>query len=114
MAGIPTTMKNTLVDTWTGATSYVAVFTTTAADTSGEATGGGYARQQSTFPSASSGSATGSKVTIPVAAGTYKEAGLFSAATSGTFGGRAAFTGGDVVVSGTGASVDVTPTVSLN
>lgn len=113
MAGIPDTIKNTLVGTWVTTTPYVAVFTTVAADTTGEATGGGYARKLSTFGAASTGSVTGSKVTIPVAAGSYEEGGLFSAASGGTFGGRHGFTGGTVEVSGTGASIDITPTVGL-
>lgn len=113
MAGIPGSIKNTLVDTWTAATPYVAVFTTVDTATSGEATGGGYARKLSTFGSASGGSVTGSKVTIPVAAGDYEEGGLFSAPTAGDFGGRNAFTGGTVSVSGSGATIDVTPTVGV-
>lgn len=85
-----------------------------AAGTTGtnEATGGGYGRAQTTWTPGTTGVNTGSEVNIPVAAGTYEEGGIFSASTSGTFVGSAAFTGGDVVVSGSGASVDVTPTIT--
>ena len=55
---------------------------------------------------------SGSTVNVPVAAGTYTEGGIFSASTSGTFVGSAAFAGGNVVVSGTGASIDVTPSLA--
>ncbi|MBV6360447.1 hypothetical protein R2325_16465 [Mycobacteroides chelonae] len=89
----------------------------TAAGTSGtnEATGGSYARQQSTFATgAMSGGywvRTGSAVNVPVAAGTYAEAGLWSASSTGTFVGSDAFVGGSVTVSGTGASITITPSV---
>lgn len=77
-----------------------------------EATGGSYARRQTTWTSGSTGVVTGSTVNIPVAAGTYVEGGIWSAVTAGTFVGSAAFTGGNVVVSGTGASIDVTPSIT--
>ena len=111
---IPDSVKNDLADTWAAA-KYVAVFTGAAGTTgANEATGGGYARKATTFPSATGGSTQGSQVAISVAAGDYEEAGLFTAATSGTFRGSNAFTGGTVSVSGTGAEIKVTPTVSLS
>ena len=87
---------------------------TAAAGTTGasEATGGGYARKQTTWTPGTTGVNTGSEVNIPCAAGTYVEGGIFSAVSGGTFVGSAAFGGGNVVVSGTGASIDVTPTVT--
>lgn len=87
---------------------------TAAAGTTGtsEATGGGYARKQTTWTPNGSGSNNGSEVNIPVAAGTYVEGGIWSAVTVGTFVGSAAFGGGNVVVSGTGASINVTPSVA--
>src|SRR3954454_15331196 len=73
------------------------------------ATGGGYGRVQSTpWTPNSTGTNTGPQVTIACAAGTYTEGGVFSAATAGTFVGSAPFSGGNVVVSGTGASINVT------
>ncbi|AER47582.1 head protein [Mycobacterium phage DS6A] len=96
--------------------TYVSVHTATAGTTgTSEATGGGYGRKQTTWGAATNANpsvVTGSTVNISVAAGTYKEAGIWSAATSGVFVGSAPFSGGDVVVSGTGASIDVTPTIS--
>jgi hypothetical protein len=44
--------------------------------------------------------------------GTYTEGGIFTASTAGTFIASAAFTAGNVVVSGAGASINVTPSVS--
>ncbi|PQM51837.1 hypothetical protein C5U48_13000 [Mycolicibacter virginiensis] len=54
---------------------------------------------------------TGSEVNIPVAAGTIKGGGIWSAVSSGTFAGSDRFAGGDVIVAGTNGSIDVTPTV---
>ena len=97
--------------------NYISVHSLAAGTTgANEATGGSYARQQSTFATGSMSGGywvrTGGAVTIPVAAGTYKEAGIWSAVSAGTFVGSAAFVGGDVSVSGTGASITVTPSVS--
>lgn len=50
-----------------------------------EATGGSYARQQTTWGSASSGSRAGSQVTFSVPAGTYTHWGIWSASSAGTF-----------------------------
>ncbi|CKH14114.1 hypothetical protein PXH78_27015 [Mycolicibacterium smegmatis] len=92
--------------------SWVAVFTNAAGTTgANEATGGSYARKQTSW-SDSTNKVVGTEVNIPVAAGTYKEAGIFSASTSGTFVGSGPFDGGDVVVAGAGASIDVTITWS--
>lgn len=89
---------------------------TAAAGTSGanEATGGGYGRVQSTGTSGSTGVVTGSTVNIPCAAGSYAEGGLWSAGTAGTFNGSGAFSGGTVTVSGSGTSINVTPTWNVN
>lgn len=90
--------------------SYVTVFTA-AAGTTGANEGTGVTRQQTTW-TAGTNTVVGSQVEVPCAAGTYVEAGTFSAATSGTFVGSAAFSGGNVVVSGSGASIKVTLTWS--
>lgn len=88
---------------------------TGAAGTNGanEASGGGYGRQTTTWTPGSTGVNTGSAVNIPCAAGTYVEGGIWSLASGGTFVGSAAFTNGDVIVSGTGATVTVTPTITV-
>lgn len=90
--------------------AYISLHTAAAGTTgASEASGGGYARQLTTWTNGSTGTSSGSQVNIPCAANTYVEGGIFSAATSGTFDGSAAFSGGNVVVSGTGASINVTP-----
>lgn len=93
---------------------YISIHTDAGAGTTGanEASGGGYTRKQTTWTPGSTGTNTGSEVNIPVPAGTYSEGGIWSAASSGTFVGSAAFAGGNVVVSGSGASIDVTPTIN--
>lgn len=96
--------------------NWISVFTNTP-DSSGsnEATGGGYARKQATYPTGlMSGNywvRTASAVVIDVPPGTYKEAGNWSASSGGTFRWSGAFTGGDVEVSGSGATITVTSTV---
>jgi hypothetical protein len=90
----------------------IAVFTAAAGTTgANEASGGGYARQNTTWTDGTTGVVTGSQVEIDVAAGTYVEGGYFSALTGGTFNGSAAFSGGSVEVSGTGASINVNPSI---
>jgi hypothetical protein len=93
--------------------NYVGVFTGDSGTTgANEASGGGYARQASSFPTgAMSGGywvRQGSQVAVPVAAGTYQQAGTFSAASGGNFVGADNFVGGSVGVSGSGASILVT------
>lgn len=92
---------------------------TGAAGTTGanEGSGTGYGpRPQTTWPTGGMVSSlwvqTGSVVSLPVPAGTYTELGIWSAASSGTFVGSAAPTGGSITVSGTGASLSITPAIS--
>jgi|SRR5579875_548672 len=93
--------------------AYISLHTAAAGTTgASEASGGGYARQQTTWSSGSTGTVSGTQVGIPCAAATYVEGGQWSAATAGTFATSAAFSGGSVVVSGTGASVNVTPSIA--
>lgn len=115
--GIPDNTHKASADAVAGLGAYVGVFTGDAGITgANEATGGGYARQATTFGTgAMSGGLwvrPGSQVVIPVAAGTYVQAGYFSAATAGTFNGSDNFAGGSVVVSGLGATIAVTPSIS--
>lgn len=74
-----------------------------------EATGGSYARQQTTWAAGGSdGVITGSEVTFAsIPAGTYTHAGVWSAASGGTFRGSATLS--SVTLSTTG-DVRVTPT----
>lgn len=95
---------------------WIAVFTDAAGTTgANEASGGGYARKQATYPTGAMDGGywkrTAPGVVINVAAGTYKEAGNFSASSGGNFSASAAFTGGDVEVSGAGATITVTSTI---
>lgn len=90
--------------------AYISLHTAAAGTTgASEATGGSYARVLTTWTAGSTGANTGSQVNILCAAGTYVEGGIWSLVTSGTFVGSSAFAGGSVVVSGTGASINVTP-----
>lgn len=77
-----------------------------------EATGGSYARKLTTWTPGATGVVNGSTVNVPVAAGTYVEGGIWSAVSAGTFVGSQAFAGGNVIVSGVGASIDITPSVT--
>lgn len=109
--GIPSSALNAMVAAWTALGAYTSLHTATAGTTgASEATGGGYGRVQSTPGTPSAGVSTGSQVNIPCAAATYVEGGEWSLASAGVFNGSAAFGGGSVVVSGTGASINVTPT----
>ncbi len=114
--GIPVATHQACVNALKALGAYISAHTAAAGTTgTAEATGGGYARKQTTWGSATSADPSvvaGSTVNVPVAAGTYVEGGIWSAASSGTFVASAAFTGGNVVVSGSGASIDVTPSLS--
>lgn len=110
---IPNATHQAAADAVKALGAYISAHTAAASTTgANEASGGSYARKQTTWTSGSTGTVSGSTVNISVAAGTYVEAGIWSAVSSGTFVGSAAFTGGNVVVSGTGASIDVTPSIA--
>lgn len=111
--GIPNNTHKVGSDAIAALGRYISLHTSTGGGTTGanEATGGGYARVQTTWTSGSTGTNTGSEVNILCAAGTYTEGGIWSTLTTGTFVGSSAFDGGSVVVSGTGASISVTPRV---
>ena len=109
---IPTATTQAATNAVAGLGAHISLHTAAAGTTgASEASGGGYARQQTTW-TASGGNNNGSQVTISVAAGTYVEAGIWSAATAGTFVGSSPFTGGNVTVSGSGASINVTPSIT--
>lgn len=111
--GLSTLARQTASNAVAGQGSWISLHTAAGGGTTGanEASGGGYARQQTTWP-ASAASMTGSAVLIPAAAATYTEFGIWSAVTTGNFVASTAFTGGNVVITGTGASVTVTPTIA--
>lgn len=112
--GIPNATHQAASNAIAGLGAYISLHTADAGTTgASEATGGGYARVQTTWSAGTTGVNTGSVVNISCAAGTYVQGGVWSAASSGTFVGSAAFGGGNVVVSGTGASISVTPSNSV-
>jgi hypothetical protein len=111
---IPNATKQAASNSVAALGAYISLHTGAGASTTGanEASGGGSARVLTTWTAGSTGVNNGSAVNISCAAGTYTEGGIFSASTSGTFVGSAAFSGGSVTVSGTGASITVTPSNS--
>ncbi|ALA48569.1 minor tail protein [Mycobacterium phage PopTart] len=110
--GIPNATHKAASDAIAALGDWISVHTGAAGTTgANEATGGGYAREQTSWTSGSTGTNTGDEVEISVAAGTYVEGGIWSASSSGTFVGSEAFDDGDVEVSGTGASISVTPRI---
>lgn len=112
--GIPNATHQAASNAVAALGTYISLHTGDASTTgANEATGGGYARVQTTWTAGSTGTNTGSVVNISCAAGTYTQGGIWSANTSGTFVGSTAFGGGNVVVSGTGASISVTPSITV-
>jgi hypothetical protein len=88
MAIAVTATKNALCTTYSQQGSWISLHTASPGGTgANEASGGSpaYARQQTTWGSASNSQISGSQVTINVPAGTYTYAGLWTAQTGGTF-----------------------------
>ncbi|MDM7488696.1 hypothetical protein QT969_10375 [Rhodococcus sp. CSLK01-03] len=88
MAIAVTSTKNALATAYAGLGVYISLHTADPTSTGQyEATGGSpaYARKATTWGAAASGQVTGSEVTIDAPAGTYTHAGIWSAATGGTF-----------------------------
>lgn len=116
--GIPDATHTASANAVAALGAYISAHTAAAGTTgANEGSGTGYGpRPQTTWPTGSMVSGlwtkVGSAVSLPIPAGTYAELGIWSAATSGTFVGSAAPSGGSITVSGTGASLTITPTVS--
>lgn len=109
--------KESAATSVTGLGAWVSLHTSDPGTTgAGEATGGSpaYARKQTTWTAGSSdGVVNGSAVSIDVPAGTYTHAGVWTAATAGTF------IGGFALSSSTGALpgqavVQVTPSITVS
>jgi hypothetical protein len=85
--GLSTAGLNAGVNGVAGAGAYISAHTgNPSTNGANEVSGGSYARQQTTWGSASNGSRVGSQVHIPVPSGTTVTYwGLWSASTSGTF-----------------------------
>ena len=111
MAGMTTASKETAATAVTALGSWVSLHTADPGTTgTSEATGGSpaYARKQTTWTAGSSdGIVNGSEVTIDAPAGTYTYAGLWSAATAGTFIGSVAISSTNLAAQG---QIKVTPT----
>lgn len=93
---------------------YVSVHTADPSTTgANEATGGSpaYARKSTTLTS-TSGVATGTQVTVDLAAGTYPYGGLWSAVTGGTFYGGFLFSASQT--SASQFQVKITPTITVS
>lgn len=108
--GIPNATHQAAADAIKALGAYISAHTAAAGTTgANEASGGSYGRQLTTWTSGTTGTVNGTTVNIPIASGTYTEGGVWSAVTAGNFVGSNAFTGGSVVVSGAGASINITP-----
>lgn len=111
--GIPNATHQASADAIKALGAYISAHSAAGGTTgANEASGGSYARQLTTWTSGTTGTVNGTTVNIPVNAGTYTEGGVWSASTAGTFVGSNAFTGGNVVVSGAGASINITPSIA--
>jgi hypothetical protein len=113
--GLPNATHQAASDAIAALGRWISLHTGAGGGTTGanETSGGGYGRQQTTWTGNTTGTNNGSLVNIACAAGTYTEGGIWSASTAGTFVGSSAFTAGSVVISGTGASIDVTPSIAV-
>lgn len=83
-----TATKNALASAYVALGNWISLHVSDPGTTgAGEATGGtpAYARKQTSWGAPTNGVATGSQVAIDAAAGTYPWAGIWSAASGGTF-----------------------------
>lgn len=105
-----TATKNAMANAWAALGNTYSLHTADpgGSGTSNEASGGGYARQSTTWGSASAGVVTGSQLTFAVVAGTYSHMARWS---GGTYLGS--FDTTDAVVSPAG-EVKVTPSYTYN
>lgn len=114
MALATDTMKTALLNAYKAQGSWLSLHTGAPGSTgANESTGGSpaYSRQQTTWGTPSSGTLTGSQVNIPVPASTITAAGVWTAATGGTF--LDALTVTSTTVSGN-ATIQVTPTITIS
>jgi hypothetical protein len=104
--------RQILADAYTGSWSWLSQHTATPGSTgASEASGGGYARKQTTWGSGSNGVTTGSQVTFDLAAGTYTHTGGWTASSAGTFRDGAAQTSTTLNVAG---QILVQPTITIS
>lgn len=101
--------KQALADAYTGLGRYISLHTADPGSTgTSEVTGGSpaYARKQTTWSSGTTGVNTGSQVSIDAPAGAYTYAGIWTAASGGTFIDKIAIT---LTTLGAQGVVQVTP-----
>ena len=113
MAIAVTATKNSLCNNYASQGSYISVHTGDPGSTgANEATGGSpaYARVATTWGSASNSQVAGSQVTINLPAGTYTYAGIWTAATNGTFIDKVAISSTTLGAQGT---LLITPTFTM-
>lgn len=114
MALVVDAMKTALLNAYKAQGAYLSLHTADPGSTgASEQTGGTptYARKQTTWGTPSGGTLTGSQVSIDVPASTSTHAGLWTAATAGTYLDRLAIT--SVTVSAN-ATILVTPQVTIS
>lgn len=113
MALATDTMKTALLNAYKAQGAHLSLHTGSPGSTGTNESSGGspaYSRQPTTWGTPSSGTLTGSQVAIPVAASTIVAAGLWTAATGGTFLDALAVT--STTISGN-ATIQVTPTITI-
>lgn len=112
--GIPDNTRQTASNAVANMGNWLAVFSEAAGTTgANEAVGGNYGRRQCQWTPGTNGVNQSNMVNVPVAPGLYKEAGVFSAEVAGTFVGSDVFAGGNVQVSGQGASIDLSANITV-
>jgi len=112
--GIPNNSRQVASNAIAALGNWISLHTGAGGGTTGanEATSAGGRRQTGWTPG-TTGTNTGSVTNIPCAANTYTEGGVWSQqGPGGTFVGSGPFSS-NVIVSGTGASIDVTPSITI-
>lgn len=106
--GIPDDTRQAASDAAAARGHWISLHTSDAGVTgANETSGGGYGRQLTMWTPDGAGTNTAAQVVVPCQAGSYTEAGIFSAASGGVFVGSAPFAEGTVIVSGLGSGVRV-------
>jgi hypothetical protein len=103
--------RQILADAYTGSGSWFSIHTATPGSTgASEASGGSYARKQTTWGTGSAGVTAGSQMTFDLNSGTYTHTGMWTAVTAGTFRDGCAMTSTVLSVAG---QILVTPTITI-
>jgi hypothetical protein len=114
--GIPNATRQAASNAVAALGNWVSVHQTSAGGgTTGanEPVGGSYVRKQCSWTPNGTGGNTGTEQTIPVPAGIYYEAGVFSASSGGTFVGSGPFPGGSIEIIGANGSIVVIPAINV-